>query len=56
MPVVVQQDVVVIGVHLTVLVGYFLNFGVLEAMVQAHVHVIDVIIIKLQAVDITHQK
>ena len=49
MHVVVRQDAVVIGVHQTVLAEYFLNFGVLEAMVQAHVHVTDVTISKVQA-------
>ena len=56
MHVVVQQDAVVIGVRQTVLVECFLNSGVLVAMVQEHVHVTDVIIIKLQVAVIMHQK
>ena len=56
MPVVVVQDVVVIGVHRIVLVGYFLNFGVQVETDLVLVHVIDAITIKVQAVDIMHQK
>ena len=56
MPVVVQQDVVAIGVRRTVHVGYFLNFGVQVVMEVVHVHVTGVIIIKAQEAVITLQK
>ena len=56
MPVVVQQDVVAIGVRRTVHAGYFLNYGVQEATDQVHVHVTGAIITKAQEAVIMHQK
>tara|TARA_B100001287_G_scaffold166836_1_gene140293 strand:- start:2994 stop:3164 length:171 start_codon:yes stop_codon:yes gene_type:complete len=56
MHVVVQQGVVAYGQCLGVLAEYFLNSGEQVAMEQVLVHVIDVIIIKLQAVATIIQK